>query len=284
MAYGQRPGNVEGFDYFAVFAIAILAFAAAQVTGAIDGLSGPLPQLDVRAELSSWVTGERRPATPEGVARRDRSHRVRRGETLAGIAARYRVPLAQLVAYAGIDDPARIEVGDVIRIPPREARLRRSETLAADRASGPGVSIPELLTRLLTGEPLADPAAPQMDAASVATAAPTTPAADPPSALDELLLMAEADLRAARFAEAAIAAQAALRFLDAHPETAGAERRRAEVEITLATIHTALGDPAAAERSFAAALRADPALTLDPADTSPKVLAGLEAARKQHPE
>jgi LysM repeat protein len=282
MAYGNRPGNLEGFDYFAVAAIAFLALAAAHVTGAIDGFDFGTPRVDLRAQLASWASGERQQPVAEGFTRRDRNHRVRRGETLSSIAARYGIGLSELVEFSGIEDPAVIEVGDVLRIPPREARLRRSEARAVAEAPASDITLRELLSSLLTGE--APPG--QVPASSAGTSAPASMAVapevseDPWTTLDQLLLMAEADLLAARFAEATIAAQAALRFLDENPEAPLVQHRRAEVEIMLATIHIAGGDEEAAHQSFARALEANPALTLDPSDTSPKVLAGLEVARR----
>ena len=96
------------------------------------------------------------PAAPHGLAATtqpppQRQHRVRRGETLASIARRYRVSLRSLAAVNGIRNPHRIRVGQLLRIPgigqsdaaapaphgmttaaspPRRHRVRRGETLA----------------------------------------------------------------------------------------------------------------------------------------------------------
>ncbi len=53
-------------------------------------------------------------------------HRVKRGETLSDIAARYRVSVSAIMSYNGITDPRRIRPGRVIYIPPRGRRGPRS--------------------------------------------------------------------------------------------------------------------------------------------------------------
>jgi membrane-bound lytic murein transglycosylase D len=53
------------------------------------------------------------------------SHRVRRGETPAGIARRYGVPVHTLMRANGIHNPRRLRVGKVLRIPVRVSPARR---------------------------------------------------------------------------------------------------------------------------------------------------------------
>ena len=61
---------------------------------------------------------------------------------------------------------------------------------------------------------------------------------------------------------------------------AGDERAlRARLEVLAAIAQVALGDDAAARRSFGRALEAQPGLELDPGRTSPKVMRALEGAR-----
>lgn len=47
----------------------------------------------------------------------DRTHRVARGETLSGIAARYRTSVAKLMAANGLRDARRIRIGQTLRLP-----------------------------------------------------------------------------------------------------------------------------------------------------------------------
>ncbi|MCD6289444.1 MAG: LysM peptidoglycan-binding domain-containing protein [Anaerolineae bacterium] len=49
-------------------------------------------------------------------------HRVRRGETLASIAARYHISIAQLAAYNGLRNPNFVYVGQRLRIPGRQSQ------------------------------------------------------------------------------------------------------------------------------------------------------------------
>jgi soluble lytic murein transglycosylase-like protein len=50
-------------------------------------------------------------------SREDRLHTVRFGETLSGIAERYRMSLARIIRVNGISNPSLIRAGDVLRIP-----------------------------------------------------------------------------------------------------------------------------------------------------------------------
>lgn len=90
----------------------------------------------------------------------------------------------------------------------------------------------------------------------------------------------EAHLTQARFAEALASARAAQTTLEDLSANLGAARRlRARAEVAAATAHVALGDAAQAQASFARALAANPRLSLDPRQTSPKVIEALDAAR-----
>ncbi len=275
MAYGQRPGGIEGFDFVALIAIGILVFSAAHLTGVIDRLAFDIPRIDLAAQIAAWTTGQRR-AVAGWAASRDRGHRVRAGETLGKIAARYRVKPSELIEYNQLANPDRIEPGDVIRIPPQGARARRIDAVSRVATPEPAVGLGELIDHWLAGSEGTGAAPAAADPALAA--APAAEVRNPWGTGEELLAMAEADLRAARFEEALVAARAALRFLDANPDVADAARR-ARVEIALATVYTALDREQRARRHFRRALAADPGFQLDPAETSPKVLQAFEAAR-----
>ena len=274
MAYGQRPGRIEGFDFLALLAIGILILAAAHLTGIVDRLVFEVPRLDLRTQVTAWTTGER--PTPKGwAASRDRGHRVRAGETLAGIARRYGVRRSELIEYNQLSNADRIAPGDVIRIPPKGVRERRIDEISRAAAPAPGPGFGDLVDHWLG---VAEP----VETASASDPAPAPPSPEvtnPWGTGEELLQMAESDLRAARFEEALVAATAALRFLDDNPDVEDA-RRRARVEIALATVHTALERHDRAQEHFQRALAADPGFQLDPGRTSPKVLQGFEAVRQ----
>ncbi len=275
MAYGQRPGQIEGFDFLALIAIGILVLSAAHLTGVIDRLAFDIPRVDLGSQIVALTTG-RSPVAAGFAASRDRGHRVRPGETLGKIAARYRVTPSELIQYNRLANPDRIEPGDVIRIPPQGARARRIDAISQVATPGSALGLGELIDYWLSGsEGTAAPAAPDPALAAVAPEV-----SNPWGTGEELLAMAEADLRAARFEEALVAARAALRFLDANSDIED-DTRRARVEIALATVYTALGRPQSARRHFRRALAADPGFQLDPAETSPKVLQAFEAARQE---
>jgi len=92
----------------------------------------------------------------------------------------------------------------------------------------------------------------------------------------------EAELRAARFEQALASAAAARDRIDAR-KVAGDGPNRARLEVASATAYVALGQNDAALESLERALVADPDLELDPALTSPKVLAVFRVARGRAP-
>jgi len=73
---------------------------------------GRLPETEIAAAWARLPPGERYLAQ-----RNDASHRVRRGETLAGIAAASGVGLARMLAANGWSGGHAIQRGDVVRIP-----------------------------------------------------------------------------------------------------------------------------------------------------------------------
>jgi len=96
---------------------------------------GRLPETEIAA---AWA---RLPPTERYVAQRnDGSHRVRRGETLAGIAAASGVGLARLQAANGWSGAHTIERGQVLRIPMPASRAEVGGTVAASAAPVADVS------------------------------------------------------------------------------------------------------------------------------------------------
>jgi hypothetical protein len=90
----------------------------------------------------------------------------------------------------------------------------------------------------------------------------------------------EERVRTAQF-EQAIAGGAALRKrLERAPAGGTRTSLIAQSEVLLATAELALGRAGDADKSLRRALAIDPALALDPATTSPKVLRALDAARR----
>ena len=107
----------------------------------------------------------------------------------------------------------------------------------------------------------------------------TLDAEDPEVAeIASLLGRCEAELRAAHFEQALASAGEARDRIDARNDTADVPGR-VRLEIASATAYVALGQNDAALESLERALIADPSLELDPAVTSPKVLAVFRVAR-----
>jgi len=99
-----------------------------------------------------------------------------------------------------------------------------------------------------------------------------------PAGVGELLDRCEAELRAAHFEEALASAGEARERIAAQNGSVD-DAGRVRLEIASATAYVAMGQNDAAVESFERALIADPELELDPALTSPKVLAVFRVAR-----
>jgi len=169
-------------------------------------------------------------------------HTVAPGETLTAIAQQYRISIASLVRANEISDTQKIRAGARLRIP-------ISPELAATHA--------------------VEKAAPEAKVALGASGS------DP---IGVVLERCEAEVRAARF-EQALATAADLRArLDARADATDAATR-VRLEIASATAYVALDQRDAALEALERALAAEPSLELDPAQTSPKVLAVFRAAR-----
>jgi murein DD-endopeptidase MepM/ murein hydrolase activator NlpD len=103
-----------------------------------------------------------------------------------------------------------------------------------------------------------------------------------PAEIGAALERCEAEVRAARFEQALATAAKVRGRLDAQ-SSAGDSQSRVRLEIASATAYVALGQADAALESLERALIAEPDLELDPALTSPKVLAVFRAARGRVP-
>jgi len=162
--------------------------------------------------------------------------------------------------------------------------VARGETLS-EIALRYGVSVERLIranqiddpSRLWAGKQLRIPLG--VEAESAPPPEETNDAAERDSAeIAALLERCEAELRAARFERALASARELRDRIDARD--ASVDRAlRVRLEIASATAQVALGQSEEALASLGRALDADPNLELDPALTSPKVLAVFRAAR-----
>ena len=89
------------------------------------------------ARLKGWVADNRRVNTTE-VLSGGTSHRVRRGETLGGIARRYRVSVSQLRGWNGLRSNT-IRAGQVLRL--RSGTPRKATTTRTSAAAGAKVHV-----------------------------------------------------------------------------------------------------------------------------------------------
>jgi membrane-bound lytic murein transglycosylase D len=103
--------------------------AALDVDRQAEAYFGPVRRLDPeRAEalMVSRPVGTRtlarfEPPRSEGRKTAHRHHRVRRGETLSEIAARYGVSSRQLMAMNGLRSPSHVQAGQLLRLPAGES-------------------------------------------------------------------------------------------------------------------------------------------------------------------
>ncbi len=75
-----------------------------------------------RVRLAGWVNENRRVVSETGGSTSARTHRVRKGETLSHIGARYKVSVAKLRAWNRLGASSTIRVGQLLRIKPPPAR------------------------------------------------------------------------------------------------------------------------------------------------------------------
>jgi LysM repeat protein len=194
---------------------------------------------------------------------------LRPGDTLGLVGQWYGVDVDALVRLNDVADVRRLPVGRVITIPATATRDgRRAAALRPRRAraaAAPAVS---------AGPPPASEVSPAPASASEASLAPP-PASEP---VERELARANEAFESADFDGALAAAQDAERQLAGRlaPED---RRRLARAHLLAGMSQVALGREDEARRSFRAAVAADDTLTLDPAQTSPKVLGVFNEAR-----
>jgi LysM repeat protein len=84
--------------------------------------------------LVQRVNAHLKPAPKPPAPKPSGTHTVKRGETLSGIAARYRTTVAALASLNGINNPSMIRVGQVLKLPgaapARTHTVKRGETLS----------------------------------------------------------------------------------------------------------------------------------------------------------
>lgn len=106
---------------------------------------GEAVRIPGQARLAGWVAENRRVAVNDGGGG-GRTHRVQRGETLGGIARRYRVSVSQLRAWNNLNSRGLIRAGQALRVggsaPVRSsataARATQASTRSTPQAAKPG--------------------------------------------------------------------------------------------------------------------------------------------------
>lgn len=191
---------------------------------------------------------------------------VERGDTLSAIARRHGVSATALAEANQLADPHRLAPGQRLVVPAAPLAETGASPIRPVAAAAP--------------PPRRAPAAPAVSSAP--------PLAFVPSArdrereyvcVDAWIDEGQAYLRGARYEEAIESAQkarAALEQLDG-PD---AGPRAARLEILSGSAEVALGRTGDAHASFSRALAAEPALLLDDAAVSPKVVRAFEETRK----
>lgn len=155
---------------------------------------------------------------------------------------------------------------------------RRIWTLGA--RTGLGCAVLSLACTPAAAQP-GDPAALAPGSGDVRPAVPEAQKRPDPrlAALDRRIDEVDRLLARAHFRTALGLARNTLGSLDASGVVLSPDTRRARLEVLAATAEVALGRRTAARESLGRALRADPALELDPEQVSPKVLELLHEAR-----
>jgi LysM repeat protein len=255
-------GGVSLATFLVVFATGFFQSGGAHIS--------PSERLRMLSAVAAGLTrdvGDFRLAPDEEGSSRTASqtlYSVQRGDTLTEIAQRHEVDVAELVEHNGLADPDRIKLGQTLAIP-----------VEAEPAPAPGSR--ETSQQLF--------AAVQGLIESLRRSPEAESGVDPAeyAALQELLAMAEEELRAARFDEAEHSAKAAERLLGAQSDSSASGAYRARLEVVRATVQSAFGDMDEAQRSLERALEANPELELDPSSTPRKLVSLLDAIRATRP-
>jgi LysM repeat protein len=235
------------------------ALSAVATKLAEDSGGAGLPAVSAMLGLGSGADAE---SGPKG----ETLYSVQPGDTLAEIAGEYEVAVDELVVLNSIADPNVIELGQMLAIPTEAPPQAATETPQQLFAAVQGLIAALQSNPEAAGEVTTDPAEYR--------------------ALQELLAMAEEELREARFDEAQHSAKAAERLLGAQVASAGSDAQgsdayRARLEVIRATVQSAFGNLDAAQASLERALEANPDLELDPASTPRKVIGLLETIRER---
>ncbi|HTL06512.1 MAG TPA: LysM peptidoglycan-binding domain-containing protein [Gemmatimonadales bacterium] len=89
---------------------------------------GEVVRIPGQARLVGWIGEDRRVAEP---AASGSLHRVARGETLGGLAARYHVSIARLRSWNGLGSSAKLRVGQLLRVRAGSAAASSRKAAAA---------------------------------------------------------------------------------------------------------------------------------------------------------
>jgi len=112
------------------YGVALSAIRAANAEFARKGpRKGDVVRIPGEARLKGWVAENRRVNTSEPISG-GVSHRVRRGETLSGIAKRYRVTVSKLRSWNGLRSN-NLRVGQVLRLRPGRSRAASKPAVVA---------------------------------------------------------------------------------------------------------------------------------------------------------
>ena len=274
----DAPKTIGG-DILIFIGIAFMAFIAVHSLGLFQSSSGP-PPLRSLQELPSalasrivspslesageWLRTTSVSAGPPSSG----SYRVEAGDTLSLIAMQHEIELSALIDRNEFENPDRLEVGQLLTIPGSAGAELEPEA----EAGRPGLFAalePSLRSWLWSAE------------VEEADSAATPADAQAQQAVDELLVMAEEELRAARFEEAVHSAKAAERLVQASSDANAMAAQRARIEVVRATVHSAFGSNEEAYRSLERALDANPELQLDPASSPRKLVRALEATQER---
>jgi membrane-bound lytic murein transglycosylase D len=115
--------------------------------------------------------------------RPDQMHRVGRGETLSGIAARYGTTVAKLMAANGLRDARRVRAGQTLRLPVKAEADRAPVVVASAPKPKPQLEPRAEPAATAAAKPAPPPVQPSVAAvaeAVVATALPVAPPAEKP--------------------------------------------------------------------------------------------------------
>ncbi|MCP5056301.1 MAG: LysM peptidoglycan-binding domain-containing protein [bacterium] len=205
-------------------------------------------------------------------------YEVVRGDMLSSIAQNHGITLEALLAENPIDDPRKLEIGRVLRIPVADSQIQPSEfddgfTPEVDRVVAESPA-----SDSLESEPAASDS---LESEPAASDSPTPKSPAEPGEITDLIDLAQRQRQDEDYAGALETLTLAEEAAVALPEDEDSRSTRAQIALTAAMVELGRGDDAGVVQRFSQVLTLLPYYAPAPGVFSPHALELLEQAREE---